>query len=254
MKSLKYILFFICALYIHSCNLDRSNPLDPKNENSRIEKTVLVEAFINSSVDGYVTWAKEGLEKLNEHFNSSNLLILEHHVERTQGTDPDACSASLSRYLAFVPDSDQQGIPDVFIDGVGRRVQGASDSETAFQRYLQPTEQRFLGTGQFYIECQASLNNSKLELDGKLACLGKQSAENIAVYAVVVEELSASADLIVRDIVLVHSIDKIDDGNVVDINKSISFFSEWDELKTSLVVFVQNRNTLEVYQSTRLFF
>ena len=76
----KLVLFIILCLFIFDCgDLDRDNPLDPKNPNSSVDRVVLVELFVNDSTGfEYCNYALDALERLaqREEFKDK-LFILE---------------------------------------------------------------------------------------------------------------------------------------------------------------------------------
>ncbi|UCE06986.1 MAG: hypothetical protein JSW07_02805, partial [bacterium] len=127
----KLFLFIILCWFIFDCgDLDRDNPLDPKNPNSSVERAILVELFVNDSTGfEYCSYALDALERLaqREEFKD-NLFVLEYHlINRTHNwNDSYALDEFNQRYYQYVPNLNERGIPDAMFNGLVSRVQGAS--------------------------------------------------------------------------------------------------------------------------------
>jgi hypothetical protein len=251
LKCLSLSLLSGLLLFAGCADLDRSNPLDPKNPDSRRDKIVLVEAFVNQSGGDVITWALDGLEQLTGEYDSQEMLYLEHHIAKTASTDPLALDASLSRYLAFVPKATQQGLPDVFFNGCIARVQGASSTAGAHMRYLNALKEQLTGTAFFTIEAVVRNSGDEIVFNIKVAPLGKKSAADVAIYNILAEEISPNHP-IVRAIVPVETFDEIHSGEIVRMIKSVDIKSDWQKSNLRAFVVIQNNRTCQVLASTEV--
>jgi hypothetical protein len=251
LKCLSLSLLSGLLLFIGCTDLDRSNPLDPKNPDSHRDKIVLVEAFVNQSGGDVITWALNGLEQLTGEYDSRELLYLEHHVAKNASTDPLALDASLSRYLAFVPTASQQGLPDVFFNGCIARVQGASSAARAYQRYLDALKEQMTGISLFTIEATARNSDEDIVFNVAVAPLGRKSAADVVIYNILAEELSPGHP-VVRAIVPVETFDEIHSGEIKKMVSSVDVESDWQKSNLRAFVVIQNNRTCEVSASTEV--
>lgn len=241
----------LLACLVNCADLDRSNPLDPKNPASHRDKTVLIEAFVNQSGGDVISWALAGLDQLTREYNSPKVLYLEHHVAKTVSTDPLALDASLSRYLALVPQTAQQGLPDVFFNGSTERVQGASSAARAYQRYLDALKNQLSGSSFFTIEAVVQDSGDHMTFYVQFAPLGQKSASKASIYLVLAEE-KTSAHPVVRSIVLAETFDEIPAGKIINMTKSLTVKSDWQKSNLKAFVVIQNNRTCEVLTSAEV--
>jgi hypothetical protein len=248
---MKLIILKICVITIflfQSCDeLERSNPLDPKNPESESDRFVLIENFTNSSTGwptelGSVNLAKLGPSALNSHF-----VILEHHIEKTNGTDPDALEESYNRYLELVPSISEQGLPDVFFDGLADRVQGASNDNSAFTRYKAALDKRYLDKAYFLLEPTMSTIANILTINVKIARLGSDDISDTIVKMILAEQNENR--LFVRHISLMKAMSTFKAGTVINVNSIVEQKSNWDLAKLKAIVFIQDKMTHNVLQT-----
>ncbi|MBN2001685.1 hypothetical protein JW935_29360 [candidate division KSB1 bacterium] len=238
----KTTLYFVILVFCACAELERSNPLDPKNPESAREMTVLVEAFINDSAGSVVDYAVSGLERLIREYDSQDLVYLEHHIAKTSGTDPLALDASLSRYNFFVPVSTEQGIPDVFFDGSANRVQGASSPESAYQRYNEKMQQELAFNCYFTIEGQFSIQDDQLKITADIARLGPDNASDLAVIAIIADDLSQNFRLLVRCISPVDTWSSIKTGEIRQVDQAIDLQAYWSP-RIAVFLLIQSSRT-----------
>ena len=248
MKFPVFLKIFFIVLLVFSCSdLERTNPLDPKNPNSESSRVVLVEAFVNSSVGEPITDAVNALAKLHQDFSKDNFIILEHHIEKTADTDPDASPESLNRYQNLVTANTEQAIPDVFFDGQTARVQGASSETTALNRYKIELESRVLASSQFVIELSQSYAGDQLTISAKIARLGSDDAEDLLIQLAVLEKKNNSN--IVRHFTSMKAVNSLKAGEIITANKTVILESSWDRYNLVGVVFIDNTRTKQVMQT-----
>jgi hypothetical protein len=248
-KIFRLLLFCVLAIRVSGCaDLDRSNPLDPKNPDGQRERTVLVEAFVNDQGGALMNAALDGLNRLCRDYDSHDFLLLEHHIQKTANTDPKALEASLTRYYDFVPQTNEQAIPDVFFDGLSGHVQGASDAEIAYQRYRAQLEERLAVSAQMTIEISASVSNSRIMVTADIAQLGEETAEDVIAQVAVIGGTELSDQSVVRALIPVETLGSVDGGSVKHLQKEIVIDPGWNQAGLSVVLIMQNSRTREVYQ------
>ena len=243
--------FLVSVLFFHivTCdNLDRTNPLDPQNPESQTKRIVLVDIFTNVSGDELAEASINAISRLSDEYKHDPFLLLEHHIEKTPGTDALAQSGSLIRYKQYVPDPSRQGLPHVFFDGLSSDIQGISDAETGYNRYLKELETRMTIPALFSIEANAKLTGDEFFLDGKIARLGTTSEFNVSVIAVITEDVFNNGRAIVRDIVQIETFTTFQSGHIKNVKKQIVLDDSWNPAKLSIGLVIQNSITLLVYQ------
>ncbi|NIA29139.1 MAG: hypothetical protein GWP06_04395 [Actinobacteria bacterium] len=248
-----YNLFFILifASFWNCGELDRNNPLDPKNPNSQAKRVVIVEAFVNSSAGAPVNAALEGLDRLAQEFSERSLICLEHHIEKTEGTDPWATGESYTRYGTLSSHPGGQGLPDVFFDGSEGRVQGASDSESVYQRYRKAFEQRASHPAGMTIEPSARVDGNKIKVIATIARLGNTEINDVVLSAIVAENMGGNHRNVVRTIVPFDPIGTMQAGTTQEAELYIPVAADWDLNKIVIVVVAQNSRTLEIYHGAQ---
>ncbi len=248
---IKYSYIVLCSLFfitVACSDLDRTNPLDPKNPNSKRTETVLIESFVNQSGGEVITSSIEAFERLLTEYGKESFIYLEHHIEKTSGTDPWALDASLSRYLLLVPQTDEQAIPDVMFNGSQARVQGASDTEAAYQRYKIALEAELTRETTFTVEQQAAISGNQIDVSTDIAKLGNTNSSDIVVIMAVIETVNTGIRQIVRSWESVKSIGDLVHGEIVSVDRSIDIQNDWDTDNLKCVVLVQDAQSLQVFQ------
>ncbi len=251
-KKIKVIAWALLVMGLACEDLERANPLDPKNPASQRTETVLVESFVNQSGGAYIASSLAAFDRLLKEYGSEAFVYLEHHIEQTPGTDANALDASLNRYKVFVPETAEQGIPDVFFNGLQGRVQGASDADAAYLRYSKELEKELGRQCHFTIEAKATLKARKLTVAAQIARLGNEQAGDIVIYAAVLSQVSGSIRSIVKTFVTVDAFEKINNGEIKSVNREIDIPGGWNTDDLQVVVFVQNSRDLYIYQTVKL--
>ena len=137
---LRYIFkMLVCILLIMECkDIPRDNILDPQNPNSYRSSTVLIEAFVNTANPlNYNQWALLALDSIKKNYEE-RVLIAEYHRDAVGYPDPHSINSGILEplYEKYVANSKSnvKGIPDIFINGITSRVQGASSVKSVFTR------------------------------------------------------------------------------------------------------------------------
>jgi len=244
----KLFPFIILCWFIFDCaDLDRDNPLDPKNPNSSVDRAVLVELFVNDSTGfEYCDYALDAIERLaqREEFKD-NLYVVEYHLtNRTSDwNDNYALDEFNQRYYQYVPNLNQRGIPDAMFNGLVNRVQGAS-LENIDNRYSEAADQ-FLGqSSYFHIEAEKQISNNFMQLEVTVARYGKSDGANIDLNAILYEDIgTARHHYVARKILQKQTIPKIKHGEI----KSFHFSEQLPQVNNInnlfVLVFLQDQQS-----------
>jgi hypothetical protein len=177
------LMFWACA------ELERSNPLDPKNPSSERRRVVLVEAFINEATR-FSPHAVTALDSLALAFSPQNVVIVEYHLPSATFPDVLAAQANLDRYKNLTAAA--PAVPDVFFNGAVQRVLGASSVGTALSRYRRAVQNEIDKIAHFTLEAKKTISATNVAVAVSVARLGNSSFENFAVGAIVWEDLGAA--------------------------------------------------------------
>lgn len=252
---LKKIIWIGLALItmIH-CEIDRNNPLDPKNPASVRNRTVLIEAFVNNGTgQQYVEYALQALDQIGEQFEN-DVIIIEYHIASSKWIDSLSTSESRVRYNQYT--GENFGIPDIFIDGGKFRIQGASSYSSVFNRCRQAVESAIIDKAYLTIEAQTARNGNFLTIDGKIARLGHQSAEHVVIRGVIIEDLPALVDHhhVARQILTPQSIGTLAAGEIESFSMQIELKSCLNFNNSFLVLFAQDEVSNTLYQAAKFTF
>ena len=248
-----FLLMLSALILVFSCaDLDRDNLLDPQNPNSYTDRAVLVELFINDSTGyEYCEHAIETIEEIGlREENDGKLFVLEYHLTNAGWNDKFASSENNQRYHEYIPASSQRGIPDAFFNGLGLRVQGASEVNI-YHRYSAAVEQLIGDKGYFLFEAEKEIVDNFLNLDVTIARLGNSEKKNLTVNAVVFEDLGRQGQrYVVRKVLPRQTISSFDSGQVKNYRFSASLSNVESIDQTYVLVFLQDQNktTRDIYQ------
>lgn len=195
----KYIFSLIFIFFLSCSEIDRDNILDPKNPDSKTDKVLLLEAFVNTSDSlpssiPYNQYALDAIETLKMDDNlSDKLIVVEYHRNVTNPVYDDILTFPEIEnwYEQYTTKYDleerSKGVPDIFINGAASRVQGASNSDVVENRLRIITTDLLLEDGEYTIEADINQNGNEISGKYRVAKLGKSSSEGtilriIAVY------------------------------------------------------------------------
>jgi hypothetical protein len=150
---------------------------------------VFVEAFINAATP-FSAFAMTAIDSLALAFPSQQVVIVEYHLTSATFPDASASPANLDRYKNLTATT--PAVPDVFFNGVGQRVQGASNAATALLRYRRAAQNEIDKIAHFTIEANKTISATSLAVEANIARLGNENFENFSVGAIVWEDLGAA--------------------------------------------------------------
>lgn len=252
-----FYLFLLFFLLFYCGDLDRDNPLDPKNPNSSVDRSILAEIFVNDSTGfEYCNYTLDAIEQLalREEYKD-HLYILEYHLtNRTNDwNDLYAQDEFNQRYYSYIPTSNQRGIPDAMFNGLTKRVQGAS-LENINNNYVIAVDALLGQKGYFRIDAEKQIANNSIQLDVVVARHGSSGEEDIDLNVVLYEDLDTPRHrFVVRKIFQKQTIPSIKQGEI----KSFRFVEQLPEVQNInrlfCLVFLQNQydSNKEVYQVAR---
>ena len=237
-------------LFVACADLDRSNPLDPKNPGSKNPKIVLVEAFVSQGTDQpYNDYALQALDKLVRTFKS-NLIVLEYHVQAVQGNDSLANDSNLNRYKKYVNLSSERASPHVFFSGNLANIQGASTTELAYRRYEDALTAALNGPAHFTIEATAELSATNLTVKTTVARLGSYDAENVTLYLAIIQDLGKDCQhRVVREFLPIETFGAIEAGEIKSANQHFQLTPELAASEFKIIVFAQDAETNSVFHA-----
>ena len=213
MKPRLLVKLILLGVLLSGCeDLERSNPLDPKNPHSRRPRTVLVEAFVNEGTgQPYCGYSREALEQVATEFGSTQLVIVEQHLRVESWTDSYGLEDSNQRYDQYVQQN--RGVTHVFIDGTSVAVQGASSAASVKPLYAAAINVEMTEASLFAMECRKSQVENHLDVEVKIARLGTESESNFSVGVMLFEKAGTSSDrLVIRKILPFKAVDSIKPG------------------------------------------
>lgn len=254
----RFFPFIIISCLICYCaDLDRDNPLDPKNRDSSVNRAILVELFVNDSTGfEYCNYSLDAVERLvqREEYRDQ-LYVLEYHLTNPTNNWNDiyAQDEFNQRYYYYVPLTSERGIPDAMFNGLVKRVQGAS-IENIYNRYSSTADSLLGLKGYFRIEAEKKITGGFLNIDVTIAHYGRSKIEDIDLNVILYEDLGAPRyRFVVRKIFQKQTIPVIEAGEV----KSFSFAEPLPTVNNTnslfVLVFLQDQqgSKKEIFQVSR---
>jgi len=242
----------LCGLFSNCADLDRSNPLDPKNPNSTTKKVVLIEAFVSHGTGlPYNDNALQALDDLLRTYGS-NVILLEYHVQAVGGNDPLATESNLLRYQStlYEPDNNVRGTPHVFFDCVVVRIQGAASKNTAYSRYENALTSALAVSGNFTIEATTKLSGTILSVESKVACHGSFEASDVTLCMAIAEDLGVNGlHRVVREFLPIETLGNLEGGEIRSAKRQVQLSSDLADGDFQVIVFVQNTRNGDIYQA-----
>jgi hypothetical protein len=245
----------ICIFLIACDNIPRDNLLDPKNPAGFRPQIVVLEAFLNTNEDipeDYNSQMIIALNRLAAKYEDK-INIIEYH--RNVGTYPDSLHVIenenlYSKYINyFEPGS--EGVPDLFINGTGARIQGAFEAVKTQVRIEQALEPYLIENCYFALEPIVTITPGRVGLATKIARLGTTSEKNILVKAVVMSfKDSPYHQRVVREIKKSNIIEQIYSGEVKEIAFTDFEFESSEQL--SVIFQITSADELRIYQSKKV--
>jgi hypothetical protein len=248
------ILFFVLLVYLGGCSdIPRDNLLDPKNKNSIRPRLVTLDVFVNTANDfQYNQYLLGAIDQLQQKYEGQ-LTVAEYHRHTADYSDSLFITDNellYNTYMAYYgPDS--KGVPDVFMNGTAKRVQGASSVSTAFTRLEQALQPLLLQNSFFTIEPQIDDNGSQVHITVKVARLGSTNAQDVLIKMILTEQVDQQyLKRVVRRILKSDVIPTLSAGEM----KEVEFYM--DNLAGSanytVLINVTSADELEVFQSIKM--
>lgn len=236
MKVPRLQTFLVAGLvFLSACEeLERNNPLDPRNPRSERNRLILVEAFVNDETP-FSSHALKALDALSARTAPDQMVIVEHHLPHPNFADAYALAESRDRYHDLA--ATDLGVPDVFLNGSAARVQGASNDANALLRYRNAIDAEAGKTAFFTIEARKSINGSALTVDIAIARLGDSDIGSFSVLAIVFEDLGdAGHHRVARKILPRQNFSGIRAGETKNAQLAISAIANAERLAVAVLV------------------
>ena len=247
-------MFILLLILIYCADLDRDNPLDPKNPGSSVNRAILVELFVNDSTGfEYCNYALDAIEQLAQREDyRDKLFVLEYHLtnHNANWNDIYASDEFNQRYYEYVPRTSERGIPDAMFNGSVDRVQGAS-REKIDERYTN-VAQALIGQESFFrIDAEKNISNNNMLLDVVVARYGRSAAKDIDLNVILYEDLKAPRHrFVVRKIFQKQSIPFINRGEMksCQFSEPLPAVEDIDNLYALIFLQHQTGSNKEVFQ------
>lgn len=249
----RLVLFLLSLLFLISCSdIDRDNILDPKNPQSRRPQTVMIEAFVNTNenlplkINDTLLIA---LDFLHDKFENE-VAIVEYHRHLPGFSDSLHIAENELLYSLYFEGLQQgeKGLPDVFINGIAARVQGASTVSNAIFRIEEAVQPFLVQNSHFTLEPDVQKTESRISIAITIARLGSSSIQDILVKAIVIENIDGLLlKRVVREIKKSNLIPILDNGG----QEKIEFESDLNPnaRNLSVIFYVTSEDELTIYQS-----
>ncbi len=229
----KYIFSFLVIISFSCSEIDRDNILDPKNNSSKRESVIVLEAFINTSdnVPSSFTYnydALEAIDSLSEIYGD-RLIWLEYHWNTSNSNYEESFTLPLgedlySQYTTEFDPSRTKGVPDVFINGAANRVQGASGASNVIKRVQKIASELIVQTSEFTIEADFDVLNDKIEGSYRVARLGNHQSDEMLMRIIVTEDNGIKGKRTVRNMSIPEPLDEVDAGEFIENEFEIDFY------------------------------
>lgn len=248
-----FSIIIVILLLISCKDIPRDNLLDPQNPNSYQQNVILLEAFVNThNPFSYNLWALQALDSIAETYGS-HVVIAEYHRNTSQYTDPLSDPLFELLYDKYVQHSASviKGVPDVFINGIADRVQGASSVSSVINRLNTIISELVVLENQFTLQPgQVNINSSEITTSCKIARLGSKSSENLLLKMILVQKInSQELKRVVREVEKSTTISKLGAGEIKIINfEPVQYSERPDEIIFNLT----SSDELIVYQCIRV--
>jgi len=244
LSGLKLVVMLL--LFQGCADLERKNPLDPKNSASKQDRVVLVEAFVNDSTP-FTPFALTALDYFATQVGF-NAIIVQYHVPAQQYPDNFALSGALARYGFY--ETVNRAVPDVFFNGLNQRVQGASSHASALERFQAAMAIEAGNISLFTIEADVETRANSMVLDVRLAKLGSEDVRDVFVQAVAIENTGVSGHrFVARQIWPARSFSFIGNGKIATAKLTASIPSGANAALWKIVVFAQSSQNKETLQA-----
>ncbi len=252
------IIFIFCLVFLLGCDdIPRDNILDPKNPTSERPKIVTVEAFVNTNPNATYFFNDTLLNALDQIKNTYNnkITVLEYHLKTivtALNDTPWVYSLNETIYDNYLEDLvvKNKGVPDVFINGIAARVQGASTVQNSIIRLEEALQPFIIQNSLFSLEPMASIQNNEINLSVKIARLGSTNAQNILVKAIIIYKIDDEIlKRVAYGIAKSTIIGEIENGEIKDVDIDPVPLATFQYQSISVIVMVTSEDEKTIYQS-----
>lgn len=251
MQVLKLVFSLLLILYSTGCeDIPRDNPLDPGNPDSYRQQIIAIEAFVNSG-SIYSAYAIRALDSLQQKYGDRITRADLHRNQPSGLQDPDHLDEVEFIYANYINSINNavRGVPDIFINGTGMRIQGATTVANCYTRLEEAIQPYLVANSYLTLEPAVSKSGNVLELSLKLAGLGSGQNENLLVRVLLLENTGElNRENVVRKVIRSTLIPQLDAGDIKTVELTDldvgSFTGDW-----SLVFQVLSEDELEIHQS-----
>ncbi|KAA3604611.1 MAG: hypothetical protein DWQ06_03980 [Calditrichaeota bacterium] len=181
MKSILIISLFISLI---GCEIDRDNPLDPKNPDNSFQRINLVELFYKRG-DNLSSFATQAFEVLSlDGTYKDQIALIQYDLL------PDEISGAQNFYENERANGINFGIPDFFLNGNEGRAQGASSYSNALRNYKETLQEATNGEfreSDFTFWAELQPEGDLLTIQAELGNVSEIRKSNLLLRGVVVE-------------------------------------------------------------------
>lgn len=182
--------FWVICLLLSACEMERDNPLDPKNPDSSRDMVVVAELFVNDDMgSNYCNYALTAIENISKSYSRVQMVVIEYHLPYRTSSDDYVSDSFIPVYQKYVPLESERGLPDIFVNGASHRIQGASSVSAVQNRCETAVMAEINRKSYITIEANLSKTGSNFNISGKIACLGSSDISNVEIKAVLIEDI-----------------------------------------------------------------
>lgn len=245
------------AFYAGCGDIDRSNLLDPENDNAIAGQVTVVENFVHrytsgDSVNRYIAYSQQALYDLKQEYEDK-VIILEYHMllADTSKKDTLATGDNQLRYQnEYKPGTAPRAFPHAFFNGKHTDIQGASSFETARQRYKIILDTLTVKKVKLYGDAKKSFEDNTLKINCKIARYGDKKISDLLIEYIVIENLGNLTWYTVRKILSPESIAEILPGDVYELpEKNVSTSELTNTANTDVVILIKDNITKKIIQA-----
>ena len=247
-------IFLIIFLLTLSVNNVLTSQVFAQNSDSpkTVPRTVLVELFVQEGCLNCPT-AEFCLEDLAWEYGTTKVILVEEHLWG-DGYDTPETNA---RYNWYVGDG-KKGTPDVFIDGLTKRLQGmyCDCIEGNYECYKDAIDKELARSSLLELSAGKTISESKYIIEGTIKNVSDTPLKDLAVCGMVGKEGDKSGLYnYIQDIFPFRNMPTLLPGEtfsfkfIPEISLSPESEIEGEEEVLHLVIFVQNLKTKEILQA-----
>ena len=249
----KIAIALILLFLVLRCSIPRDNILDPQNPDSYQSHQIMIEAFVNTEnpypYNEYILSALDSLLQLY----GNQLVVVEYHRDTEDFESDYHLVENEILYQTYLEtlDTSLKGVPDVFINGVETRIQGASSISSALFRLQQAILPKLSPVSHFTIELDYRIENNCLIPLVTVARLGSEDANNLILRAVLIAKIdNGYHKRVVKRSVEGLDISVLKHGEIQ--KQTLPEIQLNGQLENQLIVYIAGKNDHIVHQSALL--